>query len=238
MKRTRHTPEQVIRKLREADAMLSSGRSMAQVLQHLGVREQTFLGWRNQYCGMKLEEAKRLKELDVENAPLERLVAEKELDISILKEANEYLENRKSVEAAKAETLYIEPGSPWQSGDGESFNGRLRDELLNSEMFADLRAAALQPDRTRNELRLGTSLRHRRPCPGSARHRRLFGANPTRLSSNPTREAVPSRLRVTSTTAIPRPIPCLCREERRCPRSPPPSSRSKAAASVSTAARL
>ena len=91
MKRTPHTPEQVINKLREADAMLSSGRSMAQVLQHLGVSEQTFHRWRNQYGGMKSEEAKRLKELEVENARLKRLVAEKELDISILREANEYL---------------------------------------------------------------------------------------------------------------------------------------------------
>jgi hypothetical protein len=61
MKRTRHTPEQVINKLRETDAMRSSGRSMAQVLQHLGVSEQTFLRLRNQYGGMKSEEAKRLK---------------------------------------------------------------------------------------------------------------------------------------------------------------------------------
>ncbi|MEY4832841.1 MAG: hypothetical protein RL527_1054, partial [Planctomycetota bacterium] len=58
MKRTRHTPEQVINKLGEADAMLSSGRSMAQVLQHLGVSEQTFHRWRNQYGGMKSEEAR------------------------------------------------------------------------------------------------------------------------------------------------------------------------------------
>jgi len=89
MKRTRHTPEQVINKLREADAMLTSGRSMAQVLQHLGVSEQTFHRWRNQYGGMKSEEAKRLKELEVENARLKRLVAEKELDVSILREAND-----------------------------------------------------------------------------------------------------------------------------------------------------
>ena len=91
MKRTRHTPEQVINKLREADAMLSSGRSMAQVLQHLGVSEQTSHRWRSQYGGMKSEEAKRLKEVEVENARLKRRVAEKELDISILSEANEYL---------------------------------------------------------------------------------------------------------------------------------------------------
>jgi putative transposase len=88
MKRTRHTPEQVINKLREAENMLSSGRSMAQVLQHLGVSEQTLQRWRSQYGGMKSEEASRVKALEVENARLKRLVAEKELDISILREAN------------------------------------------------------------------------------------------------------------------------------------------------------
>jgi putative transposase len=84
MKRTRHTPEQVIGMLREADAMLSSGRSMAQVLQYLGVREQTFHHWRNQYGGMKSEEARRLKELEVGNARLKRLVAAKMPGISVL----------------------------------------------------------------------------------------------------------------------------------------------------------
>ena len=91
MKRTRHTPEQIVNRLREADAMLAAGRTVAQVLQHLGVSEQTFHRWRNQYGEMNSEEARRLKELEVENARLKRLVAEKELDISILKEANAYL---------------------------------------------------------------------------------------------------------------------------------------------------
>ena len=90
MKRTRHTPEQVINKLREADAMLSSGRSVAQVLQHLGVSEQTFHRCRNQYGGMKSEAAKRLTELEVENARLKRLFAENKLAFSSLKEANEF----------------------------------------------------------------------------------------------------------------------------------------------------
>ena len=91
MKRTRHTPEQVINKLREAETMLAGGRTVAQVLQHLGVSEATFNRWRNQYGGMKSEGAKRLKELEIENARLKRLVAEKELDIAILREANDYL---------------------------------------------------------------------------------------------------------------------------------------------------
>ena len=91
MKRTRHTPEQIVNRLREADAMLGEGRTVTQVLQQLGVSEQTFHRWRNQYGGMKSEEARRLKELEIENARLKRLMAEKELDISILKEANDYL---------------------------------------------------------------------------------------------------------------------------------------------------
>lgn len=70
MKRTRHSAEQIVTKLREADAMLAAGRSIAQVIQALGVSEQTFNRWRNQYGGMKSEEARRLKELEIENARL------------------------------------------------------------------------------------------------------------------------------------------------------------------------
>lgn len=71
--------------------MLAAGKTEAQVVQHLGISEQSYQRWRTQFGGMKSEEAKRLKELEVENARLKRLVAEKELDIAILKEANDYL---------------------------------------------------------------------------------------------------------------------------------------------------
>lgn len=91
MKRTRHTPEQIITKLRESEAMLAAGRSVAQVVQALGVSEQTFNRWRSQYGGMKSEEAKRLKELEIENARLKKAVADLTLDCQILKEANDYL---------------------------------------------------------------------------------------------------------------------------------------------------
>lgn len=91
MKRTRHSAEQIVTKLREAEAMLAAGRTIAQVVQMLGVSEQTFYRWRNQYGGMKADEARRLKELEVENARLKRLVAEQAIDLSILKEANDYL---------------------------------------------------------------------------------------------------------------------------------------------------
>ena len=89
MKRKKHRPEQIIRKLREADTMLSAGRTIGQVAQALEVSEQTFHRWRNQYGGMKAEEAKRLKELETENKRLKKLLAEAELDKEILKEALE-----------------------------------------------------------------------------------------------------------------------------------------------------
>jgi len=91
MKRKRHTPEQIIRKLREADAMLGAGESVARVVQQLGVSEQTYHRWRNQYGGMKASEAKRLKELEQENARLKKAVADLTLDKQILQEAMDFL---------------------------------------------------------------------------------------------------------------------------------------------------
>jgi transposase-like protein len=86
MKRKRHTPEQVVRKLREADRMLSEGKTIAEVCQALEVAEATFHRWRNQYGGMKADDAKQLKELQVENSRLKKLVAEQALDKQILEE--------------------------------------------------------------------------------------------------------------------------------------------------------
>ena len=86
MKRKRHTLEQIIRKLREAEAQMSSGATITEVCRGFGVSETTFHRWRNQYGGMKAEEAKRLRELEKENARLKRIVAEQALDNQILKE--------------------------------------------------------------------------------------------------------------------------------------------------------
>lgn len=86
MKGKKHKPEQIIRKLREADAMLSADKTMGQVCQALEISEQTFNRWRNQYGGMKASDAKRLKELEKENGQLKRLVADKELENLALKE--------------------------------------------------------------------------------------------------------------------------------------------------------
>ncbi len=86
MQHRRHTPEQVVRKLREADKLLAEGEDIATVAKHLEVSEQTFHRWRNQYGGLKADDAKRLKELERENARLKGIVADQVLDIVMLKE--------------------------------------------------------------------------------------------------------------------------------------------------------
>ena len=82
----RHSPEQVILKLRQAEADLAQGLTLGQVCQKLGVSEPTFHRWRHQYGGLKQDDAKRLKELEAENARLKRLVAELALDKQMLQE--------------------------------------------------------------------------------------------------------------------------------------------------------
>ena len=84
-RRKRHNPEQVVRKLRDADAMLNSGKELSAVLQALEVSESTYSRWRAQYGGMKAEEAVRLKKLEEENRRLKQLVADQALDIQMLK---------------------------------------------------------------------------------------------------------------------------------------------------------
>jgi transposase-like protein len=87
MARKGYTPEQIIRKLREAEVFIAEGMTAVEAARRIGVTEQTYYRWRKEYGGMQVEQAKRLKELEKENIRLKRLVAEKELDIQILKEA-------------------------------------------------------------------------------------------------------------------------------------------------------
>jgi transposase-like protein len=87
MSRKRFTVDSIIRKLREAEVELSRGQSIAQVCKKLGISEQTYYRWRKEYGGLRLDQAKRLKELEKENSQLKKLVANQALDISILKEA-------------------------------------------------------------------------------------------------------------------------------------------------------
>jgi putative transposase len=87
MARRRHTAEEIILKLREAEVALAQGQSVKQVCKHLEVTEQTYYRWRKEYGGLRMDQAKRLRELERENARLKRLVADQALDNSILREA-------------------------------------------------------------------------------------------------------------------------------------------------------
>lgn len=84
--RKRHAPEQVVRKLAQADRMLGEGKEVADVCRELGVAEQTYYRWRNQFGGLKADDAKRLKDLERENGTLKRLLADAELEKAALRE--------------------------------------------------------------------------------------------------------------------------------------------------------
>src|SRR3954470_6529990 len=86
LKRRRHTPEQVIRKLREADRRLGEGKTISEVARALEISQNTYHRWRNQFGGMKADDAKRLKELERENARMKKIVADQVLENQALKE--------------------------------------------------------------------------------------------------------------------------------------------------------
>jgi transposase-like protein len=88
VKKNRHTPEQIVRKLREAEARLAAGTSVPEMARELGISEATFHRWRKRYGSMQAEAMKRLRELEKENARLKKIVAEQAVDISILKEVS------------------------------------------------------------------------------------------------------------------------------------------------------
>ena len=84
-----HSPELIINKLREAEILLNQGANVGEASRKIGVTEQTYYRWRKEYGGMRIEQAKRLKELEKENTRLKKLVADISLDNAILKEASE-----------------------------------------------------------------------------------------------------------------------------------------------------
>jgi transposase-like protein len=88
MPRKRHTPEQIIRKLREAEVELAKGQTTVEVVRKLGITEQSYYRWRKEYGGLRMDQAKRLKELEKENSRLKKLLAEQALDNAILKEVS------------------------------------------------------------------------------------------------------------------------------------------------------
>jgi transposase-like protein len=89
MAKRKYTSEEIIHKLREADVLLGQGRTVLEVAKQLGITEQTYFRWRKSYGGLKVDQAKRLRELEVENTRLKRAVAELTVDKLILKEVAE-----------------------------------------------------------------------------------------------------------------------------------------------------
>jgi len=89
MPRRKHSPEQILGKLREVEIALAKGETVAQAVRQIGVTEQTYYRWRNEYGGLSIDQAKKLKQLEQENARLKRAVADLTLDKLILKEAAE-----------------------------------------------------------------------------------------------------------------------------------------------------
>ncbi len=85
----RHSAEQIVRKLREAEVELAKGATVKDACRKLAISEHTYYRWRREYGGLKLDQARKLKQLEKENARLKKLLAEKELDLSILKEVTE-----------------------------------------------------------------------------------------------------------------------------------------------------
>ena len=89
MPKKRYSAEQIISKLREAEVELAKGQKTADVCRKIGVSEQTYYRWRREYGGLRVEQAKRLKQLEKENTRLKRVVADQAVDIAILKEVSE-----------------------------------------------------------------------------------------------------------------------------------------------------
>ena len=89
MTRKKHTPEQIIAKLRQAEVAMSTGSTVVEAVRQIEVTEQTFYRWRNEYGGLSIDQAKRLKQIEAENSRLKRAIADLTLDNQILKEAAE-----------------------------------------------------------------------------------------------------------------------------------------------------
>ena len=89
MPRKKHTPKQIIAKLRQAEVAMSTGSTVVEAVRQIEVTEQTFYRWRNEYGGLSIDQAKRLKQIEAENSRLKRAIADLTLDNQILKEAAE-----------------------------------------------------------------------------------------------------------------------------------------------------
>ena len=160
MPKKRFSAEQIVTLLRQIEVAMGQGKSAQLACREAGISEQSYYRWRKEYGGLQLEQAKRMKDLEKENARLKRLVADLSLEKQVWKG-----------EAVKQSIQWIDcrpNGSPWENGYCESFNGKLRDELLNGEIFCSLREAKVLIEQWRhlyNTVRPHSSLGYRPPAP-------------------------------------------------------------------------
>jgi putative transposase len=144
MKKGRYSEEQIVRALQEQE---SRQKTIVVVCKELGIAQATFHKWKQKYGGLNVNDAWRLQELESENTRLKRMVAYLMLERKpcYLRSDNgsEVLEKslREWLFSQSSKSLFSDPGSPWQNGKCESFNGKFRDECLNAQWFRTLREA-------------------------------------------------------------------------------------------------
>ena len=146
-----HKPEEIIAKLRQAEVLVGQGKPVAEGIRAIGMKEPTYYRWRVEYAGLRLDQMRRLKVLEQDNGPEFMALAVKGW-----------------ITGVGAKTADIEPGSSWENGHVESFNGKLRDELLDMEVFNALLEAKVLIEHWRvhyNTVRPHSSLGYRPPAP-------------------------------------------------------------------------
>ncbi|MCJ8277858.1 MAG: IS481 family transposase [Bdellovibrionales bacterium] len=152
-------PEEIITKLRQAEILLAKGNSIEEACRKIEVTTPCYYRWRKKYGGMEIGQAKQLKDLERELPDYIRSDNGPEFTAKFVTEWLEKLE---------VGTLFIQPGSPWENGYNESFNGKLRDELLDRELFYNMREAKVLIERWRveyNTIRPHSSLGYLPPAP-------------------------------------------------------------------------
>ena len=199
MPRKIYTSEQIIRKLREAEVLIAEGMTARNAARQIGVTEQTYYRWHKEYGGMKVNQAKRLKALEKENS---RLICRGIPEHIRSDNGSEFTAKavRSWLQRLGIKTLYIEPGSPWENGYIESSNGKLRDELLNREIFDTLFEAKVLVERWRreyNHTRPHSSLGYKPPAPEAVMpidgitSLLLFGSAPLHLTTTANQNSAP-----------------------------------------------
>lgn len=175
MSRKRFTMEQIIGLLREVDVKVSQGKNVGQICREIGITEQTYYRWRKEYGGMKTAQVKRLKDDDVLDCLTDLFIRHGAPEHIRSDNGSEFTAKlvRRWLSHIGVKTLYTEPGSPWENGYNESFNGKFRDGLLNGEIFFTLKEVQVLIERWRREYNTimpHSSLNYRPPAPEATLH--------------------------------------------------------------------